>query len=104
MGKRELIALLSLSSWCLVMVVWLFLVVPWVCLRFDIVVFPDHTLLLFLPYFFTFKYVILVESPSNRMSAWDKYLQHRPAGLEEESIKIFIALRERFAVSGLGGS
>ena len=30
MGKRELVALLSLSSWCLVMVVWLFLAVPWV--------------------------------------------------------------------------
>ena len=29
------------------MVVWLFLPVPWVCLRFVIVVFPDHTLLLF---------------------------------------------------------
>ena len=38
----------SLSSWCLVMVVWLFLAVPWVCLRFVIVVFSDHTLLLFL--------------------------------------------------------
>ena len=24
MGKRELVALLDLSSWCLVMVVWLF--------------------------------------------------------------------------------
>ena len=43
MGKRELVALLVLSSWCLVMVVWLFLSVPWVCLRFVIVVFPDHT-------------------------------------------------------------
>ena len=43
MGKRELFALLSLSTWCLVVVVWLFLVVPWVCLRFVIVVFPDHT-------------------------------------------------------------
>ena len=42
-GKRELVALLSLSSWCLVMVVWLFLAVPWVCLRFVIVVFSDHT-------------------------------------------------------------
>ena len=33
MGKRErdLVALFSLSSWCLVMVVRLFLVVPWVC-------------------------------------------------------------------------
>ena len=29
-GKRELIALLSLSSWCLVIVVWLFLAVSWV--------------------------------------------------------------------------
>ena len=43
MGKRELVALLSLSSWCLVMVVWLFLALPWVYLRFVIVVFPDHT-------------------------------------------------------------
>ena len=41
--KRELVALLSLSSWCLVMVVWLFLAVPWVCLRFVIVVFSVHT-------------------------------------------------------------
>ena len=47
MGKRELVALLSLSSWCLVMAVWLLLVVPWVCLWFVIVVFPDHTHLLF---------------------------------------------------------
>ena len=46
MGKREPVALLSLSSWCLVMVVWLFLAVPWVCLWFVIVVFPDHTYLL----------------------------------------------------------
>ena len=28
MGKRELFALLNLSSWCLVMVEWLFLAVP----------------------------------------------------------------------------
>ena len=48
MGKRELVALLSLSPWCLVIVVWLFLAVPWVCLQFVIVVFPDHTHLLFL--------------------------------------------------------
>ena len=27
----------------LVIVEWLFLVVPWVCLQFVIVVFPDHT-------------------------------------------------------------
>ena len=48
MGKRELVALLSLSSWCPVIVVWLFLAVPWVCLQFVIVVIPDHTHLLFL--------------------------------------------------------
>ena len=47
MGQRELVALLSLSSWCLVIVVLLLLVVPWVCLQFVIVVFPDHTHLLF---------------------------------------------------------
>ena len=47
MGKRELIALLNLSSWCLVMVGWLFLTVPLGCLQFVIVVFPDHTHLLF---------------------------------------------------------
>ena len=47
MGKRELVALLNLSSWCLVMVERLFLVVPRGCLRFVIVVFPDHIHLLF---------------------------------------------------------
>ena len=47
MGKRELVALLNLSSWCLVMVERLFLAVPWGCLRFVIMVFPDHTYLLF---------------------------------------------------------
>ena len=36
--ERELAALLSLSSWCLVIVVWLFLSVPWVCLQFVIVI------------------------------------------------------------------
>ena len=47
MGKRKLIALLNLSSWCLVMVERLFLAVPRGCLQFVIVVFPDHTHLLF---------------------------------------------------------
>ena len=48
-GKRELVAMLNLSSWCLVMVERLFLTVPWGCLRFVIVVFPDqpHLLLLY---------------------------------------------------------
>ena len=43
MGKRELVALFSLSSSCLVIVVWLFLAVSWFCLQFVIVVLPDHT-------------------------------------------------------------
>ena len=43
-----MVALLSLFSWCLAMVVWLFLAVLWVCLQFVIVVIPDHSYLLFL--------------------------------------------------------
>ena len=42
MGTRELNALLSLFSSCLVIFVWLFLAVPWVYLQFAIVVFSDH--------------------------------------------------------------
>ena len=46
---RELVVLLLLSYGCLVTVnvLWLFLTVQWVCLRCVIVVFPDHTHLLF---------------------------------------------------------
>ena len=47
MGKSELVALCNLYSWCFVMVEQLFLAVPWGCLQFVIVVFPDHTHLLF---------------------------------------------------------
>ena len=50
MGKRELVALLRLSSWWLMIVEWLFLAVSWVCLQFVqfvIVVLSDHTQLLF---------------------------------------------------------
>ena len=47
--KRELVALLWLSSWCLmtVCVLRLSLTVPW-GLQGVIVVFPDHTYLLFI--------------------------------------------------------
>ena len=48
MGKRELVALLNLSSWCLLMLERLFLAVPRGCLQFVIVVFPDRAHLLFL--------------------------------------------------------
>ena len=56
--KRKLFALLLVSYTCIVAfnVLWLFLAVPWVGLRCVIVVFPDHTHLLFvlsvLPYFY----------------------------------------------------
>ena len=42
MGKKELVALLYLSSLCLVIVVWLFLAMPPVCVQFVIVFFPDY--------------------------------------------------------------
>ena len=61
MGKRELIALLNLSSWCLVVGERLFLAVPRVCLQFVIVVFPVHTHLLLQKLeaicFYKFKYI-----------------------------------------------
>ena len=49
MGKRELVALLSLSSLCLVIIVWLFLAVGAMGLSAVCdCVFPDHAHLLFL--------------------------------------------------------
>ena len=39
MGNRELVALLNVSSWCLVVVERLFLTVPRGCLQFVIMVF-----------------------------------------------------------------
>ena len=51
MGKRKLVVLLNLSSWCLLMVERLFLAVPRGCLWYVIVLFPDHTHLLFLSLF-----------------------------------------------------
>ena len=45
-----MVALLLLSSRCIVTinVLWLFLTVLWVVLQYEIVVFPDHTHLLFM--------------------------------------------------------
>ena len=54
-GKRALVALLDLSSWCLVIFAWLFLVVAWVSLQFMIVVFPGHTHILYSINYITFK-------------------------------------------------
>ena len=83
MGKRELVALLNLSSWCLVMVGWLFLTVPWGCLRFVIVIFPDHTHLLFLVMKFPLIYAISVLQAikiacSARLSMKNSFITLRP--------------------------
>ena len=56
MGKRELVVLLCLSSWCLAIVVWLLLSMPQASMQLVIVVFPDNTHLLFL--------LILLKEPS----------------------------------------
>ena len=61
MGKRELVVLLGLSPWCLVMVEQLFLAVPRGCLLFVIVVFPDHTHLLF--FIHVYSTLITIASP-----------------------------------------
>ena len=76
MGKRELVILLSLSSWCLVIVVRLFLFVPWVCLQFVIVIFPDHTLLFF--------FYILCQADGS----------HEITSLIEYSISLFTFLKQ----------
>ena len=47
-GKKELDALLCLSSLGLEIVVLLFLTKPWACLQLVIVILPDHTHLLIL--------------------------------------------------------
>ena len=65
MGKRELVALLNLSSWCLIMVEWLFLTVPWGCLRFVSVVFLDHT------HFFAIE-SLCISIPLNRQVCYGK--------------------------------
>ena len=70
MGKRKLVALLSLSSWCLVIVVSLFLTMPRVCLQFFIVVFPDHTHLLFLVYRAYKIYCICANSCNVNVRPW----------------------------------
>ena len=50
MGKSYMVALPCLSSWCpfSVIALWLFLMVPCVGPHGEIVVFPDHTYLLFI--------------------------------------------------------
>ena len=60
MRKRELVALLCLSSWCLLIVVWFFLTLPRVCQQLLSVVSPNQTHLLFLAYFLRSKFLISI--------------------------------------------
>ena len=76
MGKKELVALLSLSSWCLVVVVWLFLAMPWVCLRFVIVVFSAHTHLLFFISFLHLDFYVLGYNPWIRYGSFMQTLHY----------------------------
>ena len=78
MGKRELIALLNLSSWCLVMVERLFLAVPRGCLQFVIVVFPDHTHLLF------FIFLLMISSPPFILLFYFHFINNK------QTLKLFI--------------
>ena len=73
-----LVALLNSSSWCLLMVKWLFLAVPWGCLGFVIVVFLDHTHLLFLV---EVGYLLLHTKNQGLMSC----------GFRQEDLKVFIS-------------
>ena len=72
---RILVALLKLSSWCLVIVVWLFLAVPWVCRPFVIVVYPDHTNLLFFSQLNILKHLAVVAAVRTKevILLWFKY-------------------------------
>ena len=72
MGMRELVALLNLSCWCLVVVERLFLAVPLCCLWFVIVVFPDHTHILFLKSFNKAAYA--VGPRRNLRIQWESFL------------------------------
>ena len=91
MGKRELIALLNLSSWCLVMVERLFLAVPRGCLQFVIVVFPDHTHLLFLRWFFTVK-----KTYANSLIAFDLYYHFKKLQKKISKICLILILQFEF--------
>ena len=86
MGKRELIALLNLSSWCLVMVERLFLAVPRGCLQFVIVVFLDHTHLLFFYRRYALIYPLLIPVRVKKNLVITLYCNHLG---EEEKVGCF---------------
>ena len=81
MGKRELVFLPSLSSWCLGIVVWLILAVSWGYMQFLTVVVPDHTHILFLNEMsVTARNQVNVEVPSDTRDAWITGSAFLPSG------------------------
>ena len=103
MGKRELIALLNLSSWCLVMVERLFLTVPRGCLQFVIVVFPDHTHLLLLKV--TNVYQVIEYS---RMASFKSFVKQvteaRREGDNQPSLSVMALLMKLIGNAAFGGT
>ena len=63
-------------------VVWLFLTMPWVCLQFVIVVFPDHTHIFFYlnqgnPYVLFAAFVMVNDSSSVSWYIYGIYIKHK---------------------------
>ena len=46
-AKADCVAFIVFKMYCYYICLWLYLTVPWACLQYVIVVFPDHTHLLF---------------------------------------------------------
>ena len=100
MVKRELVALLCLSSWCLVIVVWLFLAVPWVCLQFVIVVFSGHTHLLFFKRNFC-KQTVEKPEQTPRFAASDLVLHCLPMSHKKDA-RLICMVKEVFCAYAVG--
>ena len=105
MRKRELVALLCLSSWCLVIVVWLFHAMPRVCLQLVIVVFPDHTHLLFFQVMSSQtgtiyqieKKIFILQYVENKLIFFYRSIQRMdPFGIDKESVGTILDLDVHF--------
>ena len=81
MLKRELVPLLILSSWCFMIVVWLFLAVPWGCLQFVIVVLlAIFYAIITIKHSFLIHLHLQVPSGSFKPSPFRLGFQHHPRG------------------------
>ena len=118
-GRREPVALLCLSSLCLLIFMWLFLTTPRVCLQFVIVLFPDHTHYFFylyqdhlvcgqlsmhfcrLPIFFFFKINILKKNLSGILYKCQTVkIQTRLNKIQDISVSIAKSINKRHQQAG----